>query len=101
MIDAKGGPVEICGAPRIAELVDGEEDAGREVGEDVRLSCGFREGWVDQFTCVCGCHGVAFWHHDYNGIDGGLFVHMGGGWINVVAGGSRVGYCLFCRWGTI
>ena len=52
---------------------------------------------MDQLTRVCGYHGVAVWHRDYDGVDGGLFVRVVGGGINVVAGGSHVGYCLFCR----
>ena len=100
--DVEGGLVELCGTTRIAELADEEQGASGEVREDVRLLCGFRDGWEDEFAYVCGGNGVAVWHRDYNGVDGELFVCVGGGGINVVAGCSCVGYRLLVyRWGTI
>ena len=100
--DAEGGLVELCGATRIADLVDGEQGAGREVREDVRLSCSFRERQEDEFAHVRGGYGGVARYRDYNGVDGELFVCVEGGGIDVVTGCSYVGYrLLVCRWGTI
>ena len=51
--DVESGPVKLYRATRIVKLADGEEGAGREVREDVRLLCSFWEGQEDELTRVC------------------------------------------------
>ena len=60
-----------------------------------------KDEWINLHVCV-DVTVLPFGIVTMIGLTAGcLFVCGGGGWIDVVAGGSRVGYCLFCGWGWI
>ena len=64
VVDGDGVSVKGGGTASIAELANGEQRMGVEIGKEMGSGGGGRECWKVKGSCSCGVHGAAIWKVD-------------------------------------